>query len=100
MNNKIICKECKHLKKLQTMCICEITCGNLDTFDEHPSWCPLDRNCHEYCRYGKYCRYLKGGDGVNPDDCAMSYKIEDLLNYARDVEYEQRKALDDYDEWE
>ena len=38
-----------------------------------------NKNCHEYCRYAKYCRYQKGSNGMNPDDCAMYYKIEDLI---------------------
>ena len=58
------------------------------------------KNCHEYCHYGKMCRYLKGSNGVDPDDCAMYYKLDDLMNEARDMEREQRKESDDYDEWE
>lgn len=59
-----------------------------------------NKNCHEYCRYGKYCRYVKGSNGADPDECAMYYKIDDLMNDARDIEREQRKSLDDYDDWE
>ena len=37
---------------------------------------------------------------MNPDDCAMYYKLDDLMEEARDMEREQRKESDDYDEWE
>ena len=61
-----------------------------------------NKNCHEYCRYGKQCRYLKGGNGVNPDDCAMYYKIDDIMMDAREIEREQKKALEEYegDDWD
>lgn len=61
-----------------------------------------NKNCHEYCRYGKQCRYLKGSNGMDPDECAMYYKIEDIMMDARDIEKEQRKGLEEYegDDWD
>ena len=59
-----------------------------------------NRNCHEYCLYRKMCRYCKGSIGQDPNECSMYYKLDDLANDARDIEKEQRKALDDYDGWE
>lgn len=62
------------------------------------------KNCHEYCRYGKQCRYLKGGNGVNPDDCGMYYKIDDIMQEAREIAREEREKEreelegDDWDE--
>lgn len=50
-----------------------------------------DKNCHEYCQYAKYCRYRKGTEGMDPEECAMYYKIEDLLYDADDIAKEQRK---------
>ena len=52
-----------------------------------------NKNCHEYCRYAKCCRYLKGANGVDPEECAMYYKIEDLIEEARDVERERRAEM-------
>lgn len=40
------------------------------------------RNCKEYCRYSRYC-YTKGFIGMDPDDCAMFWKIDDLILDAR-----------------
>jgi hypothetical protein len=62
-----------------------------------------NKNCHEYCRLAKYCRYIEGGTGIDPEDCAMLCKIEDILADAREIEMEQRRALkeyDDDDDWE
>jgi len=60
-----------------------------------------NKNCHEYCPYGKMCRYMDGFIGMVVDECAMYYKLDDLMNDARDMEQEQRKSLDDYyEDWE
>lgn len=48
-------------------------------------------NCHGYCRYAKYCRYLKGGDGIDPEECGMYYKLEDLIWEAQDAAAELRR---------
>lgn len=50
-----------------------------------------DKNCHEYCWYGKYCRYLKGEIGADPEECAMYYKIEEIEAEAKEIEREQRR---------
>ena len=50
-----------------------------------------NKNCHEYCRYGKYCRYLKGEIGADPEECGMYYKIEDIEAEAREMAREQRR---------
>ena len=59
-----------------------------------------NKNCHEYCPYGKMCRYVKGEIGLVVDECSMYYKLDDIANDARDILEEQRKSLDDYDDWE
>ena len=59
-----------------------------------------NKNCHEYCRYAKQCRYCDGGNGWIPEDCAMYYKIEDLLNDARYDEMDERKArFEEGEDW-
>ena len=39
------------------------------------------RMCNEYCRYAQHCIYWKKhwSVGMNPDECALYYKIEDIL---------------------
>ena len=48
-------------------------------------------NCHAYCPYGKMCRYCKGENGLEPYDCTMYYKLDDINNEAKEIENEQRK---------
>ena len=55
----------------------------------------LNKNCHDYCRYGKQCRYLKGSNGFDPDECAMYYKIDDLMMEARDMAMEDRRRMEE-----
>ena len=98
--NDTACNKCENLMCPVDTYVCGITLTQIENISEKPSWCPHNKNCHEYCRYGKYCRYVKGSNGADPDECAMYYKLDDLMNEARDIEREQRKALDDYDEWE
>lgn len=57
-----------------------------------------NKNCHEYCRFGKQCRYLKGENGFDPDECAMYYKIEDIMMDARDIAEEERRSREEYEE--
>ena len=59
-----------------------------------------NKNCHEYCPLGKYCRYANGSNGSDPYECGTYYKLEDIIADARDILEEQRKSLDDYDDWE
>lgn len=64
-----------------------------------------NKNCHEYCRYGKQCRYIKGSNGMDPDECAMYYKIDDIMLEARDMAREDRIARgeeerEDGDDWD
>ena len=59
-----------------------------------------NKNCHCYCNYAKYCRYAKGENGIDPDDCAMYWKIDDLMNDAKDMMEEERKAnREDDEDW-
>ena len=41
------------------------------------------RNCHEYCHYAQACNMMLHGHpgtiGMNPEECAAYYKIEDIL---------------------
>ena len=60
------------------------------------------KNCHEYCSYRKLCVYVDGAVGFDPDECAMLYKLDDLMNEARDVEEEQKRAagLEEWEDWD
>lgn len=41
------------------------------------------RNCREYCRYTRYC-YQKGEPGLDSDDCPTAWKIEEIINEAKE----------------
>lgn len=56
------------------------------------------KNCHAYCRYGKQCRYLDGKAGQEPEECYMYYKIEDIINDAKDIAEEERRSREEYEE--
>lgn len=58
-----------------------------------------NKNCHEYCIYSKMCRYCKGENGMDPYDCTMFYKLDDLNNDAKDIREEQEKAFEECDDW-
>ena len=64
---------------------------------------PQNVNCHEYCRYRKQCRYCDGKVGLDPDDCAMYAKIEDLMWDARqdaaDERAEREREFEEEDDW-
>ena len=51
-----------------------------------------NKNCHEYCLYGKMCRYAKGENGLDPYECGTYYKLDDIESEARDIAMEQRRA--------
>lgn len=76
--------------------IIETECGFTVTHGQE--WCPIDKNCHEYCHYRKQCRYEKGANGIDPDDCPMYWKIDDLMNDARMEDMEERKRREEDDE--
>ena len=61
-----------------------------------------NKNCHDYCPLAKMCRYEKGCNGIDPDECAMYYKLDDLRNEARDIEEEQRRSagLEEWEGWD
>ena len=50
-----------------------------------------NKNCHAYCFYRKQCRYAEGSKGLDPEDCGMYYRLEDLMEEARDAAREQRR---------
>lgn len=58
-----------------------------------------NKNCHEYCIYSKMCRYCKGENGMDPYDCTMFYKLDDLNNDAKDIKEEQERAFEECDDW-
>ena len=62
-----------------------------------------NQNCHQYCQYAKYCRYSDGGNGWEPENCAMYCKIEDLLWDATmdaQAEREEReREFEECDDW-
>ena len=49
-----------------------------------------NKNCHEYCVYGKTCKFSEGYNGKDPDDCPAYYKIDDLMMEARDLAREDK----------
>ena len=61
----------------------------------------VDRNCREYCRFARHC-YIEGRAGVDPEECPMAFKIEDLLWDAecarREEPTEEREDPDDWEE--
>ena len=93
-DQKTSCSNCDQLYQQNDIYYCQ-NGSKLETLKERPSWCPKESNCHNYCRYGKQCRYKKGENGINPEDCAMYYKIEDLLREADDIKREQQEEEDD-----
>lgn len=59
-----------------------------------------DRNCHEYCLYGKACKELfhtTGSNGVDPFECGTYYKLDDLAMEARDIAREQARERGEED---
>ena len=95
------CSKCGELRQtIDGVYYCVVTGANLEKISSKPSWCPHKRNCHEYCHYAKYCRYEKGTDGMNPDECAMYYKIDDLMNDARIEAAEERRREREEEEGE
>lgn len=52
-----------------------------------------DKNCHEYCRFARQCKYCKGSNGYDPEECGWAYKIEDLMNDAEDIRREQIRSI-------
>ena len=61
------------------------------------------KNCHEYCPYRKQCRFRDGEIGLDPDDCAMYAKIDDLLWDARqedaDARAEREREFEETEDW-
>ena len=57
-----------------------------------------NKNCHEYCPIAKYCRFAKGNNGENPEECGTYYKLLDLINDANDIKYEQERRMQVYDD--
>ena len=67
---------------------------------------PAEKNCHDRCRYSKLCWetfQCKGSHRADfPDECALYYKIDDLMMEARDIPFydpddipEEEEALED-----
>ena len=56
------------------------------------------KNCHEYCPYRKQCRFREGEIELDPYDCSMYYKLDDIINDARMEEKEE--AFEAEDDWE
>ena len=94
------CRNCEDLRQTQDgIYWCEVTGGNIENMKKLPKSCPRsNQNCHNYCRYGKYCRYVDGATGTNPEECAMYYKIDDLLMDARDIKEEQERSRGELEE--
>jgi hypothetical protein len=58
-----------------------------------------DKNCHAYCHYRKQCRYAKGETGIDPEDCAMYWRIDDIVN-GDGYDTPKRRKDDDYDDFD
>ena len=58
-----------------------------------------NKNCHEYCPYGRMCRYNKGSNGLNPDDCSMYYKLDDINNEAKEYREERERLFEEVEDW-
>jgi len=58
----------------------------------------MARNCRDYCRFSKACKQIypriEGEEGLDPSDCPMAWKIEDL-----DMDTAWMRKLDK-DNWE
>jgi len=52
------------------------------------------------CPYKRYCHLKVPCDKEDFYECANYFHIDDIMADARDIEREQRRGLDDYDEWE
>lgn len=52
---------------------------------------PMTSNCHERCRFSKFCYRTFGDKGSNradfPDECALYYKLDDLMEEAKDIPF-------------
>ncbi|MBP5442260.1 MAG: hypothetical protein J6Y60_03385 [Treponema sp.] len=95
-----VCKQCEHLKEDCYGCFCGITHAKVEDASTKQAGCPLNLNCHNYCSYAKMCRYEKGSIGMDPDECAMWYKIDDLMNDARIEMAEERRRQREEEEGE
>ena len=96
------CHNCENLQQTQEgQYWCGVSGENINSIKGLPDNCPRKKsNCHNYCRFGKYCRYLDGGIGNDPEECAMYYKIDDLLMEAEDVRREQeRERGEEEEDW-
>lgn len=57
-----------------------------------------NKNCHKYCRLAKCCRFAEGSNGQDPYECGTFYKLDDLLNDARDIKEEQERSRGEAEE--
>lgn len=81
-------------------------CQVWDCKFERREQAPAGKNCHERCRYSKQCWETFKCKGENradfPDECALYYKIDDLMLEAQDIPFfdpdaipEEEEALED-----
>lgn len=54
------------------------------------------KNCHEYCRWGKQCRYMDGENGLDPAMCAMYWKINGIMTDS----IQEKKRYEEGEDWE
>ena len=92
------CRNCENLRQTQEgEYWCEITGARINSLKKLPKYCKRNTsNCHNYCRYGKYCRYAEGSIGMNPEECAMYYKIDDLM---MDASFMGRHGKEEEEDW-
>ena len=62
-----------------------------------------NENCHAYCRYAKQCRFREGEVGLDPDDCSMYAKIEeiawDATQEEADARAEREREFEETEDW-
>ena len=57
-------------------------------------------NCHEYCRYSRYC-HKTGEAGLDPDDCPTAWRCEKIeWDVFLDKCAEPIEEPEDPDDWE
>lgn len=57
-----------------------------------------NKNCHNYCHYRKQCRYAKGENGIDPEECAMYWRIDDIVNETDfDTRRRKERETDEFD---
>lgn len=104
-NSYYRCSGCEnYIPGGRTSMMCKVTGNPIDNDCGFPTlWrgegCPYSNNCHTYCQYAKSCRYAKGENGLKPEDCAMYWKIEEIINDAKMGGMAERSRYEEDEDW-